>query len=69
LEISVVYLLTNKPMEHIIFEIIGTLAGICVAVPSLPQIWRTYKTKNIKGLSLQMFYVWLTGGICYAVYG
>ncbi|MDR2540709.1 MAG: PQ-loop repeat-containing protein [Candidatus Peribacteria bacterium] len=56
-------------MEHIIFEIIGTLAGICVAVPSLPQIWRTYKTKNIKGLSLQMFYVWLTGGICYAVYG
>ncbi|MDR0370050.1 MAG: PQ-loop repeat-containing protein [Candidatus Peribacteria bacterium] len=30
---------------------------MCVALPSLPQIWRTYQTKNVKGLSLQMFFI------------
>jgi MtN3 and saliva related transmembrane protein len=54
---------------EIFFESIGTLAGICVAIPSIPQIWRTYKSKNVKGLSLQMFFIRLTGGICYALYG
>ncbi|MDR0650182.1 MAG: hypothetical protein LBG59_01940 [Candidatus Peribacteria bacterium] len=56
-------------MESFIFEIIGTIAGICVALPSLPQIRRTYQTKNVKGLSLPMFFIRLTGGICYALYG
>ena len=40
---------------NIVFEIIGIIAGACVALPSLPQIRRTYQTKNVKGLSLQMF--------------
>lgn len=30
------------------FEIIGVLAGILVAVPTIPQIVRTLKTKNVK---------------------
>jgi len=56
-------------MESLIFEIIGIIAGMCVAIPSIPQIWRTYKTKNVKGLSLQMFCIRLTGGVGFAVYG
>lgn len=56
-------------MNPIIFETIGVIAGLCVALPSIPQIRRTYKTKNVKGLSLQMFFVWLTGGVGFTIYG
>jgi len=56
-------------MERNLFEVIGIIAGLCVALPSLPQIRKTFQSKNVSGLSLPMFFVRLTGGIGYALYG
>ena len=40
----------SKKMD-MFYEIIGVIAGLSTAIPSIPQIFRTLKTKNVKGLS------------------
>lgn len=35
-------------MKNWIFEMIGIIAGICIALPSIPQIFQTRKTKEVK---------------------
>lgn len=52
-----------------IFETIGVIAGICIAVPAIPQILKTRKSKNAKGLSRSMFILLGTGNLCYWLYG
>ena len=56
-------------MKNWIFEMIGIIAGICIALPSIPQIFQTRKTKEIKGLSPLMFGLLAMGTGCYFVYG
>lgn len=56
-------------MRTIIFEAIGIIAGMCIAVPSIPQIITTLKTQKTEGLSASMFILLGTGNLCYFVYG
>ena len=56
-------------MKNWIFEMIGIIAGICIALPSIPQIFKTRKTKEVKGLSPLMFGLLAMGTGCYFVYG
>lgn len=56
-------------MKNWIFEMIGIIAGICIALPSIPQIFQTRKTKQVKGLSPLMFGLLAMGTGCYFVYG
>ena len=58
-----------KKMKNWIFEMIGIIAGICIALPSIPQIFKTRKTKEVKGLSPLMFGLLAMGTGCYFVYG
>lgn len=54
---------------NIFAEIIGYIAGICIAVCFLPQTLQTIKTKNIKDLSLISYIIYCTGMICWIFYG
>ena len=56
-------------MKNWIFEMIGIIAGICIALPSIPQIFQTRKTKQVTGLSPLMFGLLAMGTGCYFVYG
>lgn len=56
-------------MNNWIFEMIGIIAGICIALPPIPQILQTRKTKEVKGLSPLMFGLLAMGTGCYFVYG
>lgn len=56
-------------MRNWIFEMIGIIAGICIALPSIPQIFQTRKTKQVKGLSPLMFGLLAMGTGCYFIYG
>lgn len=56
-------------MKNWIFEMIGIIAGICIALPSIPQIFQTRKTKQVKGLSPLMFGLLAMGTGCYFIYG
>lgn len=56
-------------MNNWIFEVIGVVAGICIAIPSIPQIWQTLKSKNVSGLSPMLFGLLAMGTGCYFIYG
>ena len=51
------------------FEAIGYIAGICTAICFIPQAWRTFRTKNVKGLSLPTYIIYNTGITCWIIYG
>ena len=55
-------------MENIFFEIIWTIAWAATAIPSIPQIFRTIKTKNVDWLSTWMFRIRVIWGICWITY-
>lgn len=50
-------------------EIIGMLAGTCTTIAFLPQVYRTWKSKSAKDLSLGMFLVFFTGVALWLTYG
>ncbi len=54
---------------NILAEIIGYIAGICIATCFLPQTLQTIKTKNVKDLSLISYIIYCTGMICWVIYG
>lgn len=56
-------------MENIIFETIGAIAWLITAIPSIPQIIRTIKTKDVEGLSTWMFWLRVAWWICWIIYG
>lgn len=50
-------------------EIIGFIAAILTTSAFVPQVYKTWKTKDVKGISLTMFLVMFTGIILWLVYG
>ena len=55
-------------MENLFFEIIGTIAWAVTAIPSIPQIFRTIKTKDVEWLSTWMFWLRVFWGVCWITY-
>lgn len=51
------------------FEIIGLTAAALTTSAFVPQVYKTYKTKSVDGLSLTMYIVFLTGIILWLIYG
>ena len=50
-------------------EIIGLVAAVLTTASFLPQVFKTYKTKNTSGLSLTMYIVFFIGVMLWTVYG
>ena len=50
-------------------EIIGLVAAVLTTASFLPQVFKTYKTKNTSGLSLTMYIVFFIGVMLCTVYG
>jgi MtN3 and saliva related transmembrane protein len=51
------------------YEIIGLVAAILTTASFLPQVFKTYKTKDTSGLSLTMYIVFFIGVVLWSVYG
>lgn len=49
--------------------IIGILAGLCTTIAFLPQVFKTWRTKSAKDLSLGMFSIFCTGVALWLTYG
>ena len=47
----------------------GTLAAVLTTASFLPQVWHTFQTKDVSGISLGMYSVFTTGVACWLVYG
>lgn len=50
-------------------EIIGLIAGSCLAISNIPQIVRILKTKDTTSISFLMYLIYTTGIILWLTYG
>ncbi len=49
--------------------IIGLIAGTCTTISFLPQVIKTFRTKETKDISLSMYIVLATGIFLWTIYG
>jgi len=59
-------------MEGITFnyiEIIGLIAAVLTTSAFVPQVYKTWKTKDVKGISLTMYLALFIGIILWLIYG
>ena len=50
-------------------EAIGMVAAVLTTAAFLPQVFHTYKTKDVSGLSYPMLFMFLTGIALWLLYG
>ena len=50
-------------------ETIGYLAATLTTASFLPQVWQTFRTRDVQGISLTMYSVFLIGSSLWLVYG
>lgn len=50
-------------------EAIGFAAAILTTAAFLPQVFKTWKTKDVSGLSLPMLFIFFIGIVLWLIYG
>ena len=50
-------------------DIFGFLAALLTTIAFLPQLYKTWKTKSADDVSLIMLILFITGLICWIIYG
>ncbi|NNK83373.1 MAG: SemiSWEET transporter [Flavobacteriaceae bacterium] len=50
-------------------EVIGLIAAVLTTSAFLPQVYKTWKTKDVSGFSLPMFLMFFIGIIFWLLYG
>lgn len=49
--------------------LIGMLAAICTTIAFIPQVYKLYKTKHARDLSLPMYILFSVGVLLWLIYG
>ena len=50
-------------------ELTGYLAAVLTTISFVPQVWHTYRTRDVSGISLGMYVVFATGVFLWLLYG
>jgi MtN3 and saliva related transmembrane protein len=50
-------------------ELIGALAAVLTTISFVPQAWKTWRTRDVSGISLIMYAVFTVGVGMWLVYG
>lgn len=50
-------------------EFIGFIAALLTTVAFIPQVWHSWKTRDLSGVSLSMYVLFTTGVLLWFVYG
>ena len=50
-------------------EIIGYIAAVLTTSAFVPQAWHTFRTRDVRGISLGMYSVFTIGVACWLAYG
>ena len=57
-------------MNHLSYiDLVGFLAALLTTIAFLPQLYKTWKTKSAGDVSLVMLILFITGLICWIIYG
>ena len=52
-----------------LLDSVGFLAAILTTASFVPQAWHTFKTRDVRGISLSMYSAFTAGVACWLVYG
>ena len=50
-------------------DLLGYVAGTLTTVSLLPQVWRTFRTRDVSGISLRMYSIFTLGIAIWLAYG
>ncbi len=50
-------------------EVLGFVAGAMISIALIPQVWRLYRLKSAREISLPFNVLFLLGGILWLAYG
>jgi MtN3 and saliva related transmembrane protein len=50
-------------------QLIGYLAAVLTTISFVPQVWHTWRTRDVSGISLGMYVVFAAGVFLWLVYG
>jgi MtN3 and saliva related transmembrane protein len=50
-------------------QILGLAAGACTSLAAVPQLYKTWKTKEVENISLKMFLLYVVGMSMWLTYG
>lgn len=50
-------------------DLLGYLAGALTTIAFVPQAWRTFRTKDVSGISLRMYCIFTLGIAVWLAYG
>jgi MtN3 and saliva related transmembrane protein len=50
-------------------DLIGSLASTLTTIAFVPQVWRAWKTRSARDLSLPMYLIFTAGVVLWFVYG
>ena len=56
-------------MTMALHEIIGYFAAVLTTFSFVPQVWHTFRTRDVRGVSLGMYSVFACGVSLWLVYG
>ena len=56
-------------MNAVMTEIIGTVAAVLTTISFVPQVWHSFKTRDVSGISLPMYSLFTVGVALWLVYG
>jgi MtN3 and saliva related transmembrane protein len=52
-----------------LIDLFGYFAAILTTVSFIPQVWHTFRTRDVRGISLTMYSVFTLGVACWLGYG
>ena len=50
-------------------EVIGVVAAVLTTISFVPQVWHSFKTRDVSGISVGMYSVFTIGVALWLVYG
>ncbi len=63
--------MTHQPYEGTMdmIQVLGLVAGACTSTAAVPQLIKTWKTKEVGDVSLKMFLLYVVGMSMWLTYG
>ena len=52
-----------------LIDLIGSVAAVLTTASFIPQVWHSFKTRDVSGISLGMYSVFTVGVALWLVYG
>lgn len=50
-------------------DLVGSIAAVLTTASFVPQVWLTFKTKDVSSISLGMYCVFVVGTVMWLAYG